>query len=761
MKVINLNDKWLFTKENSQDYVGKEICNGKNISLPHCFNAVDGQSGDGMFKGQVCYQRKLNITENELNKFIFLEIGAASLVSKVYVNGQLVGNSKCGFSMFRVFLTHCLTLGENIISIIVDNSRHDDIYPLMADFSFYGGIYREVKLIIAEALHFDLMDNSRDGIYLTQKSVDKDKFELKINGKIINELAEAKKGKVEFKLLDREEKIVFNKIIDLEVLGEAKFELVEEINNPILWQGIENPYLYTFEAQLYCEEVLCDSRRIEIGFRTIEITPDKGVFLNGKAIKFNGISRHQDFGGLGNALTKEHMELDMSLIKEIGANTVRLSHYQHDDYFYSLCDREGILVWAEIPFISVPTTSDKENKNAKDQLERLIKQAYNHSSIYCWGVQNEITIAIENEQIYEMVKELAVMAKNLDSSRFIAQANIHSVANESPLNELTDFVGYNLYYGWYYKEMQDLGTRLDEFHKARPNIPVMVTEYGVDTNPKFHSYKPTVKDYTEEYQLLFQNNALKTFNEREFILGGYIWAMFDFGSEIRNEGGVKGKNQKGLVTIDRKLKKDSFYLCKAYWSKEHFIKLAGSRFVNRHEELNDIVVLTNVNYVKLYVNNKFIREINNDEPMKKFEEVKLVLGENKIKVEAFDDEGNIYIDEMILNHVNEIDESYILKKAEENTHVTNWFQKFDLSNVQEVAIKEGYYSTFDTIEELYKNQQAKAIFKKYFGDIAESQQFKVMMGLMTIDSMSKRSRFNIPKELLTVINTELNVIPKE
>ncbi|WP_271812573.1 glycoside hydrolase family 2 protein [Clostridium beijerinckii] len=761
MKTIALNDKWLFTKEDSQVYIEKEIDKGENVNLPHCFNAVDGQSGDGMFKGEVCYQRKLNITEEELKKFIFLEIGAASLVAKVYVNGELAGESKCGFSMFRVQLTSFLKCGENLISIIVDNSRHDDVYPLMADFSFYGGIYREVKLIVAETLHFDLLDNSRDGIYLTQKSIGEDKFELKINGRIINELTEAKAAKVEFKLLDKEDNIVFNKTIEVEVLKEARFELVEEINNPELWQGIENPYLYKFEAELYSEGEICDKRSIDIGFRTVEITPDKGVFLNGKAIKFNGVSRHQDFAGIGNALTKEHMDLDMSIIKEIGANTIRLSHYQHNDYFYSLCDREGILVWAEIPFISIPTTSDKENTNAKEQLERLIKQAYNHSSIYCWGVQNEITIAIENEKIYEMVKELAVMAKELDSSRFIAQANIHSVANESALNELTDFVGYNLYYGWYYKEMQDLRTRLDDFHKARPNIPVMVTEYGVDTNPKLHSYNPTVKDYTEEYQLLFQNNALKTFNERPFVLGGYVWAMFDFGSEIRNEGGEKGRNQKGLVTIDRKLKKDSFYLCKAYWSKENFVKLAGSRFVNRHEEMNDIVVLSNIKHIKLYVNNEFVSEINSSEPMKKFESVKLTLGENKIKVEAFDEAGNTYIDEMILKHVKEADESYVLKKPEEQTHVTNWFQKFDLSNIQEVAIKEGYYSTFDTIEELYKNEEAKAIFIKYFGDIAESQQFKVMMGLMTIDSMSKRSRFNIPKELLTVINTELNIISKK
>lgn len=761
LKILNLNDKWLFTKENNEEYIKKEIDKAEVINLPHCFNAVDGQSGEGMFKGQCFYQRNINFSDEDLSKFIFLEIGAAALLSKVYVNGQLAGESRCGFSMFRVFLSPFLKPGKNLISITADNSHHDDVYPLMADFSFYGGLYREVKLIISEGFHFDLMDNGRDGIYLTQKNIGEDDFELNIKGKVKNELSEAKAGAIEFRLLDKEENTVFNKKININVLKQSEFELTEKINNPNLWQGIDNPYLYKLEAKLTCENKAHDIRTIEIGFRTIEITSDKGVFLNGKAIKLNGVSRHQDFVGVGNALTKEHMDLDMSIIKEIGANSIRLSHYQHDDYFYTLCDREGLLVWAEIPFISIPTTSDKENKNAKEQLERLIKQAYNHSSIYCWGVQNEITIAVENENIYKMVNELVSIARKLDSTRYIAQANIHSVANESPLNELTDIVGYNLYYGWYYKEMQDLGKRLDEFHIARPEIPVLVTEYGVDTNPRLHSYNPTIKDYTEEYQLLFESNALRTFNERPFVLGGYVWAMFDFGSEIRNEGGEKGRNQKGLVTIDRKIKKDAFYLCKAYWSKEHFVKLAGSRFVNRHEELNDIVVLSNLAHIKLYLNGELAGEINNIEPMKKFNDIKLSSGRNSIKAEAYDEEGNVYEDEIILNKVDEIDGSYILPKPEETKHVTNWFEKFDLSNVQEVVVKEGYYSIFDTVEELYKNEDAKAVFKKFFGDLAETPRFQVMKGVFTIEGMSKRSMFKIPKELLGVINKELNVIPKK
>jgi beta-galactosidase len=760
LKTIELNDQWLFTKENSQAYVHEEIGSAEVVSLPHSWNGVDGQSGKGLFKGMCWYQRRLNISEEELNKAIFLEIGAAAIVSEVYINGQLAGDSKCAYAMYRVFLNAFLKAGENIISIRVDNSLQEDIYPLMADFSFYGGLYREVKLIIAEDLHFDLLDNSRVGIYLTQKCIESNTFELNVKASVVNELSEIQDGLLKIELFDKDEKVVLSQQTPIEVSKLLMVQLKEEVKDVTLWQGIENPYLYTLKAQLICEGKVYDERAIEIGFRTIEITADRGLLLNGKAIKLNGVSRHQDFAAVGNALTKEHMELDMSLIKEIGANSIRLAHYQHDDYFYSLCDREGMLVWAEIPFISVPTTVDEQNQNAKDQLERLIKQAYNHSSIYCWGVQNEITIAVENESIYAKVKELESIAKTLDPSRFSTQANIYSVADESPLNELTDIVGYNLYYGWYYKDLEDLAKRLDGFHKTRPNIPVLISEYGVDTNPKLHSYNPTVKDYTEEYQLLFHDNAIKTINERPFILGGYQWNMFDFGSDLRNEGGESGKNLKGLVTIDRKIKKDAFYLYKAYWSKDPFVHLAGKRFVNRHEALNDIVVLTNLEHVKLFIRDEMIGEINNSEPIKSFKAVKLNPGENLLKVEGYANNGDLFKDQMLLNHVQEMDKSYILVKAEDNTHVVNWFEKFDLTNVQEVTLKEGYYSTFDTIKDLYANEQAKAVFKKYFGDSAEHPKFKSMMALTSIDGMSKISRFNIPKELLTVINRELNSIPK-
>ncbi len=761
MKIINFNNDWVFSKENKSKYRDEEITGGESITLPHSWNAEDGQgNGEGLFKGECWYQRNLNLDSEDLKKYIFLEIGAAGNVSEVYINGKVAGSSKCGYAMYRVSLTPFLKEGDNLISILVDNSQHEDVYPLMADFTFYGGLYRDVKLIFGDALHFDLLDNGRDGVYLTQRHLDKKTFELNIKGRIINEFSSVSKGKLKLDLYNQENNKIFAKSISIEVCDKFEFNISEKISELTLWQGVENPYLYILKADILIDREICDSRSIEIGFRDIQITPDEGLFLNGKHIKLKGVSRHQDFAGVGNALSREHMELDMSLIKEIGANSVRLAHYQHDDYFYTLCDREGLLVWAEIPFISVPSTVDENNQNAKDQLERLIKQAYNHSSIYCWGVQNEITIAVENESIYEKVEELESMAKDLDPGRYTAQANIHSVRDESPLNQITDLLGYNLYYGWYYKEMQDLAKRLDTLHKARPGIPVLISEYGVDTNPQYHSYNPTVRDYTEEYQLLFHENAIKTIKERPFVLGGYMWNMFDFGSDNREEGGVQGLNIKGLVTIDRKLKKDAFYLYKAYWSNSPFVHLAGRRFANRHKKSNDIVILSNLNDIKLFVGEEIVDHFTNNKALKVVKGVKLSPGENLLRVEGYDEDGNIYSDEMILNLVDEKDQNYIVEKNEEDENAFNWFEKFDLSNVQEVTLKEGYYSTFDIIRDIYENEEAKAVFMKYFADISKHPRFQAMIDVSTINAMSKISQLNIPKELLTVINRELNSIPK-
>ncbi|RAV04949.1 hypothetical protein [Paenibacillus sp. YN15] len=305
-----------------------------------------------------------------------------------------------------------------------------------------------------------------------------------------------------------------------------------------------------------------------------------------------------------------------------------------------------------------------------------------------------------------------------------------------------------------------MGSRLDEFHRARPEIPLLVSEYGVDTNPCYHSYSPEVKDYTEEYQMLFHHNALETFETRPFVLGGYVWNMFDFGSANRKEGGVSGKNMKGLVTIDRSLRKDAFYLYKAYWSKEPFVHMAGRRFVNRHRESNDIVVLSNVNRLRFYLNGLFLTEINSDERVKTIKDVRLAEDENLLRTEGIDSEGNVYTDEMRLCRVAEPDSGYIHVKEEQAAHAVNWFERFDLSNPGKVVLKEGYYSTYDTIASLYRNPAAKAVFLKYFGHVTDHPFFEVTMDVMSIEKMAQLEFYHIPPALLPVINQELNAILK-
>lgn len=761
MQTINLNENWSFTRSNNQAYAAEHIQGGEEVSLPHTWNAIDGQGGsEHYYRGQCWYQKRLDIAKEQLDKRLYLEIGAAGNIAKVYVNGTLAGESRCGYAMFRVALNSYLKPGANLIAIAVDNGSYSDVFPLMADFTFYGGLYRDVKLLVMEDIHFDVSDGSRDGIYLSQKRIDKASFELGIRGTVVNESAKPVAGKIDVVLQDAEGKIILENSSEIMVAASEQFSIIRKVDDPVLWDGVDNPYLYTAIVSLIIGNTIYDARTIEIGFRTIELTPDKGMLLNGKAIKLKGVSRHQDYGGVGNAITRAHMEEDMSFISEMGANSIRLAHYQHDDYFYTLCDRHGMLVWAEIPFISIPSSDYSENRNAMEQLEKLIKQAYNHCSIYCWGVQNEITIAVENEHTYAAIQKLAATAKQLDPDRLTAQANIYSVDNDSLIHSFTDLTGYNLYYGWYYGNMEDLGQRLDEFYRAQPDVPVLVSEYGVDTNPMFHSYSPRVKDYSEEYQLIYHHNVIKTIQEREFVTGGYVWNMFDFGSAVRNEGGEKGKNLKGLVTIDRKLKKDAYFLYKAYWSNKPFVYLAGRRFKNRHQALNDITILSNLSRLNVYLNNALIHQTKSAERVTTLNAVSLASGENHFRVEGFDEYGTVYTDDMIVHLVAEEDKRYVHVANENKKHVVNWFEKFDLSDIQEISLQEGYYSTFDTIEELFRNQDARAVFEKFFGQAAEDARFSAMMGVMSIEKMSKISAFNIPKELLSLINKELNVIKK-
>lgn len=750
--IISLNKNWKFTKEGEQA--------AETVALPHTWNAKDGQDGVEMYRGLCVYERGLTLTEEDVRCPLFLEIGAASLTSRVLVNGREAAENECPFSMYRVRLNEYVHSGENQIRVEVDNTEKTHVYPRMADFSFYGGLYRYVALVRDEEVHFDELDKSLHGVWYSQKKEESGAWSVDVQADVV---AEGERRPIVFsaELLDQEgsRKASAETQISPEDGLLAKLHL--EAVDVHLWQGTEDPYLYTLVCRLSSGEKVYDERTLELGFREIEITPDKGLFLNGKHLKLRGVARHQDFGGVGNAIGKAQMDRDMELIKELGANSVRLSHYQHDDYFYSLCDRNGILAWAEVPFISILSTDPKAVENIRLQMEYLVKQCRQHTSIYCWGVQNEITIAGETEETYQLVGQMEEYTKSLDPQRYTAQANVYSVPNTSPLNEIADLLGYNLYYGWYYKSIEDLQVRLDEFHAQRPNIPLMVTEYGVDTNPKFHSYEPKVKDYTEEYQLLFSDNAIRAFEERDFMVGSYVWNFADFGSAAREEGGRMGQNQKGLVTIDRELKKDAFYLYKAYWSKEKFVYLASRRFVNRHLEENDIIILSNLESLTLYVNGVQAAKAEQVLPLTRFQGIRLDFGENEVAAEGTDKDGNIYRDSIVLVRVEEPDSSYILPQ-QSGGNVKNWFEGIDLSGADEIGeieLDDACYSTRDKMGDLLKNEQTKAVVMKYFGKFSTNPRF-AMMEMMTIDAMAKVKNLGIPDGLTAILNKELNQIKK-
>ncbi len=748
-KVTVLNKDWRFRKENGD---------WEQITVPHTWNGKDGQDGTGMWRGKGIYERVLLISEEDLEKVVYLEIGAASLESKVYVNGQHIYTNACPYSLYRVPMNGYIHVGENTLLIEVDNSHNDNIYPQMADFSFYGGLYRNVNLIVAEKMHFDYLDGSRDGVYVSAEKETEDTWNLQVRGSVINKDTEYTLV-VNCKVKDKEGNIAAQKKVAVSVNEQADFAMNMEVLSPHLWNGRKDPYLYDVIVTLEMDGTVVDERKIPFGFRTIEITADKGFFLNGEHIKLRGVARHQDFGDLGYAVSEKERDIDMDILLEMGANSVRLSHYQHDDYFYRLCDEKGILAWAEVPFISTVPTGEEAYANIEAQMERLIKQCYNHCAVYCWGVQNEISITGETETLYGWVSRLEQYVKSMDPTRYTAEANISTVENTSRLNELTDIVGYNLYYGWYYKTIPDLQVRLDEIHADCPNMPLLVTEYGVDTNPGYHSYEPAVKDYTEEYQLEFSKNAIEVFEERDFVTGSYVWNMADFGSENRDEGGNKGKNQKGLVTMDRKFKKDAYYLYKAYWSDEPFVKLAGSRFINRHKEENTITILNNVSKLELFVDGILVGKKEVAEPVTKFVVNLTELGEHTVCVKAFDENGNGYEDSMVLQRVEEPDKSYIAERKDNRVVVVNWFEKFDLSDTTEVELDENGYTTGDTISLLMEKEESRAILEKYLEFLFHDPRFMRVKG-MTVDALFGLGSLGLPKELKPVLNRELNKIKR-
>ena len=573
-RTINLNGNWQFTGP-----TGKK----EPVNVPHTWNNIDGQDGGNDYKRCLCtYEKEFIKPDFTADERVYLQFHGVNSECEVLLNGEKVCSHEGGYSTFRKDVTELLQ-DSNALVVKVTNAPNDHVYPQKADFTFYGGIYRDVELLIVPSNHFDLDYYGGPGIQITAKPVEG-----------------YKKAEVEVKTFTNCEDAVHVRILDVEgkevAAGDGNTVKVV-IDNVRLWNGLEDPYLYTAVASLESG----DEVSARFGVRDFHYHAKTGFYLNGRSYPLRGVSRHQDRKGLGNAITKkEHLE-DMDLICEMGANTIRLAHYQHDQYFYDLCDERGMVVWAEIPYISEHMPNGRENTIS--QMKELITQNYNHASIVCWGVSNEITISTKDKaDMLDNHKVLNDLCHKMDPTRFTTLACYAMCGPFNPVAHITDTVSWNLYLGWYVPGLFLNDLWMDFFHKVYPDRCLGYSEYGCEGMPNLHSSHPRRGDHTEEYQAIYHEYMLKCFERHPWMWATHVWNMFDFAADARNQGGEPGMNHKGLITFDRKTKKDSFYLYKAYWSKEPFVHICSKRYEDRTEDRIPVKVYSNQNEVTLYVN---------------------------------------------------------------------------------------------------------------------------------------------------------------
>ena len=730
-EVLNLNTKWAFSKEADQV---PEIMPQRWywVNLPHCWNAIDGQDGGSdYYRGTCYYAKEIEKSELPVNSQYYLEIRGANSSADVYLNGKKLAHHDGGYSTWRVNLTDFLE-DKNLLVIAVDNSPNRTVYPQTADFTFYGGLYRDVNLIAVNDSHFDLDYYGGPGIKVSPEI---DGSDAKVGVEVF--LTNAKEGQtLVYTVKDQDGNMVAE--VEKAVDDTAEVLTIPQVH---LWNGKKDPYLYTAKVALKDGEEILDAVSTRFGCRTYEIDPEKGFILNGESYPLRGVSRHQDRWGLGNALLPEHHREDIELICEVGATTIRLAHYQHDQYFYDLCDEKGLVIWAEIPYISDHMDTGREN--TVSQMKELITQNYNHPSIVVWGLSNEITMSgSSTPDLLENHNILNDLAHEMDKTRLTTMAVVSMCDIHDPYIQIPDTVSYNHYFGWYGGNTSMNGPWLDNFHKEFPNIPIGMSEYGCEAL-NWHTSDPKQGDYTEEYQAYYHEELIKQLFTRPYLWATHVWNMFDFGADARNEGGENGQNHKGLVTFDRKYKKDSFYAYKAWLSDDPFVHICGKRYVDRVEEETKVTVYSNLPEVELFVNGKSLGKQTSPEHFFYF--MVPNAGESTLVAIAGDCK-----DESKIRKVEVFNEEYRLK---EKGAVLNWF---------DITEPEGYYSLNDTVEDIMKSEEGKAMFMQMMaGAMGAQGDGKQEGGMVINEAMMKMLGSFTVLRLLNMAGTAGKVLTKE
>lgn len=719
-QVIVFNENWTFTKPGNAPIP---------VRLPHTWNAQDGQDGgNDYWRGTAVYEKEF--FRPDWFGEIVLEFAGAAMSADVFVNGAQLAHHDGGYSTFRVNITDALVPGNNKVTVSVDNSENDRVYPQKADFTFYGGLYRDVQLLLLPPEHFEVCKDGTPGIKVTpvvKGSAAEVTVETWQNGE----------GTVSFRFGDE---------VYTAESRNGHASVTFPIENVHLWDGVNDPYLYSIEAQ-FGEDVIA----ARFGCRSFSFDPEKGFLLNGHSYPLRGVSRHQDFLGVGNAITLQEQTLDMKLIREIGANTIRLAHYQHAQEFYDLCDEYGMIVWAEIPYITEHMPNGRQN--TLDQMRELITQCYNHPSIVCWGLSNEVAVHGITEDLMQNHILLNDLCHEMDKTRPTTMAHPFMLEHESPLIQITDIGSYNLYFGWYMGTLEQNDSFFDEYHEKYPKRIMGFSEYGADANVRFQTAHPEQGDYSEQYQCLYHESLLGTIRRHPWMWATHLWNMFDFAADGRDEGGAHGLNQKGLVTFDRKIKKDAFYLYKATWNKEEpFVHICGRRYVDRTEQETEVRVYSNQHQVTLMVDGQKVDELEGETVFV----FKLpISGRHTVKAVA-----DSCQDEITVCKVDRPNKAYCLGKT---GSVSNWFD--------EAEFKSDHYSIRDSFGVLMAHPQAGKLVGDLMRKIVESRgdvaktahknpNLQKMLAGMSFQALLKQAGDSVSEATCKELNAALQKIPK-
>lgn len=653
-----LNNQWQFIKSSPALAHSIHQNNWKSVNLPHTWNAKDGQDGGGdYYRGTGTYKRIFTLDEKFINKKIYLHFDGATTSAKVYINGQEVGSHKGNYAAFRFDITEQVKLDQpNIVVVTVNNEVDNNVAPLSADFTFFGGLYRKVRLIASENIHFDNANYASSGVFWAQSNITDRLASLDVSTILVNETGEAAKITITSLLRDADNKIVseVNEDILLAAKQSKSYSTKLSLENPHLWHGLQDPYLYQAQTIISQGKKVVDQINQNIGLRYFHVDKDQGFILNGKPYPLYGINRMADFPKKGTAINKEDHERDIQLILELGATGVRLGHQQRDEYVYQRADETGLVIWAEVPLINRINTNQAFTDNVKQQALELVRQNYNHSSIMFWGLFNEITLK-PGPDPRPIVKELNALVKAEDPNRLTTAAVAASgeKALRDPLATTTDITSFNRYYAWYYGSFNDFTKFMDHAREDAPNLSIALSEFGAGASDKIHTDTPIMQDHSEEYQAIFHENYWNDLKDRDYVWGKFLWVLADFAVDNRDEGDTPGRNDKGLVTFDRKVKKDAFYWYKANWAKEAVTHITGRRFSTRSQGLVDIKVYSNQAEIELYINKQSIsRQKLNGEKKVTWPQVALNLGKNIIEVATTD--GKI-VDSITLTRVNSTD----------------------------------------------------------------------------------------------------------